>query len=125
MDKKLAKISSAGLNVKDRGILTFNITVNYEDGLSQNIGGITLDDYDKGKETRIGTAYGCEMIRQLLLEVGVNDFSEMKGKHIWVLGDGTGFSFKTLGIRSLNVDNKDAKDLIFDDILKSMSTKEY
>ncbi len=124
MEQKLAKIKSAGLNIKDRGILMFNITVNYEDGLSQNVGGIALDHYDKDKKTRIGTADGCEMIRRLLLELGVDDFSEMEGKHIWVLGQGSGFSFKVIGIRSLNVDNTNSSDLIFSDVFKSVKDGE-
>ena len=36
--------------------------------LCQGIGGIALDEYCKEKKERIGTAYGCEMIRRLLLE---------------------------------------------------------
>ena len=124
MEQKLAKIKSAGLNIKDRGILMFNITVNYEDGLSQNVGGIALDQYDKDKKTRIGTADGCEMIRRLLLELGVDDFSEMVGKHIWVLGEGSGFAFKVVGIRSLNIDNSKASNLIFSDIFKSIKDGE-
>jgi len=106
MDKKLAKITSAALDIKERGILSFWIQVDYEDGLSQGLGGIALDEYNTEKKERVGTAYGCEMIRRVLIALDVNDFSEMKGKHIWVLGIGDGFSFEPKGIQALKVDNE-------------------
>ena len=80
MNKQLAKITKAGLEIKERGILTFWIHVEYEEGCCQGIGGIVLDSYDKAKGMRVGTAYGCEMIRRILTALNVNDFSEMKGK---------------------------------------------
>ena len=119
MEKQLAKISSAKLEIKERGILNFYIFVDYEDGCSQGVGGIALDTYDKTKKERIGTAYGCEMIRRLLLALEVNDFSEMQGKHIWVYGEGEGIGFKPKGIQLLSTDIKDKsnkKPLIFEDV---------
>ena len=115
-DKKLAKIKSASLEIKERGILNFWIHVKYEDGLNQGVGGICLDDYDKLKQKRVGTAYGCEMIRRLLLTLSVNDFSEMKGKHVWVHGEGSDLSFKPTGISPLSVDNDSVEPLIFNDV---------
>ena len=117
MNKVLAKIKSANLEIKERGILNFWINVDYEDGCSQGIGGLALDSYDNIKERRVGTAYGCEMIRRILLTIGVNDFSEMKGKIIYILGDGEGFLFKPKGIQMLNAECKDSKPLIFEDVL--------
>jgi hypothetical protein len=52
MNKQLAKIKSAGLEIKERGILNFWIIVDYEDGGSQGIGGIALDTYDEEKKTQ-------------------------------------------------------------------------
>ena len=103
MNKQLAKITSAKLEIQERGILNFWIFVNYEGGGSQGIGGIALDTYDTDKKKRVGTAYGCEAIRRLLLALGVNDFSEMKGQIIWVIGDGEGLSFKPKGIKQLDI----------------------
>lgn len=117
MNKQLAKVTSASLEIKERGILNFWIHVEYEDGGGQGIGGICLDEYCKKSEKRIGTAYGCEVIRRLLLCLDVNDFSEMKGKIIWVLGEGEGFRFKPEGIQSLSVNNKNDA-VIFDEILQ-------
>ena len=116
MNKLLAKITSANLEIQERGILNFWIIVDYEDGGSQGIGGIALDAYDEGKKKRVGTAQGCEVIRRLLLALGVNDFSEMKGKIIWVIGEGLGFDFKPKGVQSLNI-NGHGEAVIFSEIL--------
>lgn len=126
MNMQLAKISSARLEIQERGILGFWIFVDYEEFGSQGVGGIALDEFKKGEDgspgKRVGTAYGCEVIRRLLLEFCVNDFSEMTGKHIWVLGEGEGLSFKPLGVKALKGDNKKSSPVIFDDILKEFNT---
>jgi hypothetical protein len=118
LNKKLARIKSAKLEIQERGILNFWLYVDYEDGLSQGVGGIALDTYDSVLKSRVGTAYGCEVIRQLLLELQVNDFSEMADKKIWVLGEGSGLSFTPKGVQSLNVDNSESKPVIWKDILE-------
>lgn len=122
MNEMLAKITGAKLEIQERGVLNFWIYVQYEDGGVQGIGGITLDNYCKEKERRVGTAYGCEMIRQLLICLDVNDFSEMKDKNIWVIGEGQGFNFKPKGLRPLKVDS-DKEPVIFDDILKEFESE--
>ncbi len=119
MNKKLAKITKANLEIKERGVLNFWIHVDYEEGgTSQGIGGLVLDQYDKAGETRVGTAYGCEMIRRLLLELSVDDFSEMKGKQIWVLGEGEGLHWNPLGIRGLRTEGGSDIGVVFNDIAK-------
>ena len=124
-EKKLAKVQSARLEIKDRGILMFYITVNYEEGCSQNVGGLCLDTYDKENKTRIGTAYGCEMIRRCLLEFDVNDFSEMKGKYIWVLGEGKCFDFTPKGLQKLVVDGgKEKEPFIFSEVFEQFKEGE-
>mgnify|MGYP003117533717 FL=1 len=128
-NKQLARIEKATLSI-ERGILSFWIFVNYEEGPSQGIGGIALDDTKHEKQTdgsmkfikRQGTAYGCEVIRRLLFALGVNDFSEMKGRNIWVLGKGEGiFDFKPVGIQKLRNDSGNQDPVIFDDILKELT----
>ena len=116
MDKRLAKISKASLEIQERGILNFWIHVEYEEGCSQVVGGYALDEYCEEKGERIGTAYGCEMIRQLLIELRVNDFAEMMGRHIWVVGKGEGLSFQPLGIQALRGDNPKSKPVIFSEV---------
>lgn len=117
-NKKLAKIKSAKLEILERGILNFWLHVDYEDGLSQGVGGIALDTWNEELQSRVGTAYGCEVIRQLLLELQVNDFSEMTGKKIWVLGEGEGLQYTPRGVQSLKVDNSKSKPVIWKDILE-------
>ena len=114
---KFAKITKATLDIKDRGALTFWINVKYEDGLNQGLGGIVLDEFDKELDRRVGTAYGCEMIRRLLLNLNVNDFSEMINQHVWVIGEGKGLSFSPKGITGLSVDGC-KEPLIFDDVAR-------
>ena len=89
--------------------------MDYEDGGSQNIGGIALDSYDKDKKKRVGTAYGCEVIRRLLLALGLDDFADMKGKNILVIGEGEGLSFKPKGIQRLKTDGG-GDAVMFDEI---------
>ncbi len=55
------------------------------------------------------------MIRQCLTVFNVDDFSEMKGKYIWVIGEGEGFSFKPTGFQSMAVDGK-VKTFMFDEV---------
>jgi hypothetical protein len=119
MEIKLAKIKNASLNINDHDILTFWIDVEYEDWGSQCIGGITLDTYIKEKGERIGTAFGCEVIRRLLKGLNVNDFSEMKGKMIWVYGIESGCMFDVKGIQPLKVDNN-IKPIFWNEIMKEM-----
>lgn len=120
MNKQLAKISSATLEIKERGILNFWIYVDYEEGCSQGVGGIVLDTYDNQKKRRVGSAYGCEMIRRLLIALNVNDFSEMKGKQVWVYGEGEGLGFRPIGIGSLRT-NHSQPPVIFDDVAREFA----
>ena len=124
MEKRLAKISSAKLEIKDRGILNFWILVDYECGCSQVVGGMALDQYSKAKSRRVGTAYGCEMIRRCLVELNVDDFSEMKGKYIWVYGEGRGMAFTVKGFEALNVDKSvERPPFIFEEVYKEFESK--
>lgn len=124
--KKLARVSKASLEIKDRGMLNFWVHVDYEDGCSQGVGGIALDTYNKASESREGTAYGCEMIRQTLSVFNVNDFSEMKGKLIYVLGTGEGLSFSPCGFERLNLDKSYKKGDVcnFKEIYEQFGEKE-
>lgn len=118
MNQVLANISSANLDILDRDMLTFWIHVDYEDGCSQGIGGFALDEWDEKKKRRIGTAYGCEMIICLLKLFKVNSLEALKGRTVFVLGDGEGLNFKPRGIKMLRSDG--GKELIFTDVAKEM-----
>lgn len=115
---KLAKVESASLEIKERGILNFWVHVAYEDGCNQGVGGLALDTWNKDLERRVGTAYGCEMIRQLLLFFGVNNLTEAKGQVVYVVGEGVGLSFKPTGLKHLRILKGERPDYIcFDEIL--------
>lgn len=123
MKRKLAKVRSASLDIKGLGILTFWIHVDYEEGCSQSVGGICLDMWSEDKQSRVGTAFGCEVIRRLLLEMNVNDFSEMRDRKVWVCGTGEGLHFTPKGIAALKVDNSKTSPVYFDDILEEFGTE--
>ena len=53
MNKQLAKVTKATLEIKERGILQFYVFVDYEEGCSQGVGGICLDSYDDKKKKRV------------------------------------------------------------------------
>lgn len=109
---KLAKVESATLEIKERGILNFWVFVNYEEGCSQGVGGLALDTWNERLKRRVGTEYGCEMIRQLLLFFGVNNLNEAKGQLVYVLGEGEGLSFKPHGFKHLSVEKNGRPEYI-------------
>jgi hypothetical protein len=121
---KLAKVTSAKLEIKERGILTFWVSVDYEEGCSQGVGGLVLDTWNESLKRRVGTEYGCEMIRQLLLFFGVDNLNEAKGRIVYVLGEGEGFNFKPHGFKHLHVDKEERLDYIdFHEILRQFGGK--
>lgn len=103
-NKVLAKIRNAVVEIEDHSILTCWVTVDYEDGGTQGIGGYELDSYDKAQKKRVGTAYGCEVIRRHLEVFGVHNFDALKGRMVWVTGEGSGFSFRPYRFESLNTE---------------------
>ena len=123
LNKQLARIESAKLSL-ERDFLQFWVFVNYEEGGSQGIGGIVLDNWSDEHQRRVGTAYGCEMIRRLLTTFGVNDLSELAGRQSWVLGEGEGFGFKPKGLQSLRTEPGSEKPFLFDETYKDFKDKE-
>ena len=121
MNKQLARISMCSLNISDRSILTINLHVDYENGLSQNICGLVLDTYDKQLDRRIGTAYGCEFIRQLLVLFNCDSLEDLVNRDIFILGEGEDINFKPKGIQLLRADG--GQQLIFDNILQEFNEK--
>lgn len=125
MQKKLAKITKATLEIQERGILNFWVFVDYEDGWHQGVGGICLDTWDEEKKSRVGTAYGCEMIRQMLLFFGVNNLEECKGQLVYVLGDGkSALDFKPCGFEHLYVEKGNRPDNILFNEIRDMFLKD-
>lgn len=87
MNKVLCNVTDVKLNIQDRGILILDVFVELVDGGCLSVFNMCLDSYDKKKERRVGTAYGCEMIRQTLQFFGVNNFDEIKNYKCYLLTD--------------------------------------
>lgn len=122
-NKKLAKITRCDFSFTDTNkILILNIDVDYDEFGSQNICGLILDNYDKDKKERVGTAFGCELIRKILDTFDCNNLQNIVGKVIYVLGDGDGLAFKPKGFERPSFDN--GKKIIYDDILKEFTNAE-
>lgn len=123
-DKHLARVKSVRTSIKDHGCLTFWVAVEYENGNCQNVGGLALDTWNKDFECRVGTAYGCEMLIQLLKFFNVDDLSGVSDRLIYILGeeDSSFLEFKPRGLERLRLDHKDneVNTLIFSDVLYKM-----
>lgn len=78
---ELGRIERTMLGYEDHGIFTFMLSLDYG-GSAQGAGGYGLDEYDKPTEDRIGTAYGLDLIIRILRVVGVDEWEQVKGKHI-------------------------------------------
>ena len=85
MKKELAKVVDAKIIVERGAFLTFRIKLDYEGPGVQSFGGYALDTYDEEKERRVGTAGGCDVIKQLLSLFEVNTFDKMIGRVVYVL----------------------------------------
>lgn len=91
MDTLNAQIKSTKLGFISNGIFDFTLVLDIQGGGGVAIGGWAMDQYDKEKDRRVGTAYGMNMIMRILEVVGVNTWEELKGKYIRIknakLGD--------------------------------------
>ena len=108
MIKHLCKVTEVSLGYQDRKILVLNVFVSLEDGGYLNIFGNVLDGYDKTRKHRVGSAYGCELIRQTLDFFGVSDLHEIKDYYCYVLSDKELItaSWDVLGIEQLDCSDK-------------------
>lgn len=87
MNKLLCNIEQVKLNYQDRKIMVLEVWTDIEDGGVLNSFGMVLDTYNETIKQRQGSAYGLEMIRQLLDFFGVNDLSEVKNYKCYLLTD--------------------------------------
>ena len=108
MIKHLCKVTGASLSYQDRKIMVLNLFVNLEQGGYLNIFGNVLDSYDETRKHRVGSAYGCELIRQTLDFFGVSDLHQIKDYYCYVLSDKEYISSSSdvLGIEQLGCSNK-------------------
>lgn len=122
MKKELAVITSASLGLHNGSMLTTCLMAEYEGGGCQNVGGIVLDTYNKEKESREGTAAGCELIRQLLFFFGVGDLSEVKNHVCYVLYEGEGPARNPRGLENIDfsTNNKKRDRVVYKDIFDNL-----
>lgn len=78
-----ALIESTYLGLEDHGIGTCYLYLTYDVGC-QAFGGYALDEYDKIKKNRVGTAFGMEFLKRICATVGVSNWEKLPGKHIRV-----------------------------------------
>ena len=108
MIKHLCKVTEASLAYQDRKIMVLDVIVSLEQGGCLNIFGNVLDSYDETRKHRVGSAYGCELIRQTLDFFGVSDLHEIKDYYCYVLSNKEYISSSSdvLGIEQLDCSNK-------------------
>ena len=123
MIQKLALVEKVYLEYQERHILTVNCLVSYEDFGSQNIMNIVLDTWDEEKQKRVGTAEGMSFLIDLLDFFGVNNLTEVKNQHVYVLVDeDKSWYFNVQGIEHLTTNpNKQCgiKKMVFKDYFSS------
>lgn len=83
IESKNALITGTSLGNESHGIFTVSLTLEYGIGC-QCFGGYAMDDYDKRKKKRLGTAYGMAFIMRVLEIAGVDSWEKLKGKYIRV-----------------------------------------
>jgi hypothetical protein len=64
-----AQVETYRLEREDHGILTVNLSFKGE-SWGQGMPAMGLDEYDKEQERRVGTAFGCEYIGQIVDRLG-------------------------------------------------------
>lgn len=83
-ERELGRVESADVTLDRDGVfLAFQIAFRFG-GSGQCFGGIALDDYDKSKARRVGTAAGADLLRRLMEVFGVTRFRDIEGKIAFV-----------------------------------------
>ena len=78
-----AKITGTMFGKEDHGIFTCNLCIEGA-GWGCWYGGYALDEYDKDKNKRVGSAVGLSAIIQLLETLEVDEWEELKGQYVRV-----------------------------------------
>ncbi len=98
-DEKIlnAQIKSTRLGTCDGPAFTLFLTLDIQDGGGVSVGGIALDEYNKIKKERVGSAYGMNVIMRVLEVVGVTKWEELTGKFIRIECGGIGSTVTKFG----------------------------
>lgn len=123
MNKFLCNVSKVKFEYQERKILILDWYVDLEDSGSFSAMNLVLDSYDNDLKKRVGTAYGCEMIRQTLEFFKVNNFDQVKNYKCYLLSekDKIWCASDVLGFEQLPFDEyeKHQHQLIKADVFKS------
>ena len=76
-----ARIESTMLGIKDHGIMTAFLHLDFE-GSCQGFGGYGLDSYDREEEKRVASKACGYFIKRVLETVGVENWEDLHGKYI-------------------------------------------
>lgn len=80
---------STMLGYERHGILSIYITIE-GDGWGCAFGGYALDTYDDALKRRVGTAFGCQFLIEVLRVVGVDSWETLTGQYVRVETEGWG-----------------------------------
>ena len=126
MNKVLCNVERVCTSYQDRKILILDVWVELEDKGQFSCFNMVLDTYDKVKQKRVGTAYGCEMIIQCLDFFGVDDLSQVKNHKCYILTDKEHIRScnDVLGLEQLPFDeySRNRKTIIKADVLKEFGS---
>jgi hypothetical protein len=91
-----AKIAYTMLGYEDHGIMSCYLTLE-GDVWACNYGGYALDQYDKEKRERFGTADGFNAIISLMKTLDVEKWEDLKGQFVRVESEGWGGGIVRIG----------------------------
>lgn len=99
-DKKLiienGKITGTMLGYEDHGIFTIGLSLEC-DGSGCVYGGYALDEFDKEKKARVGTAYGLESIIAVLKTLEIEKWEKIPGTFVRIEHEGWGGKVVRIG----------------------------
>jgi hypothetical protein len=91
------KIASTSLGIEDHGIFSSMIMIEFN-GSVQGFGGWALDKFSKELDQRIGTAFGCQFILELLKTLEVSTWDELKGLNVRVKRESDSYDARIVAI---------------------------
>lgn len=94
---KTAKITSVTLGKGDRGVMSFGLMLNIQDGRRAVYGGYVLDEWVPELGKRVPTQAGCECITTIMDVVGVDEWSKLVEQPIRIVDEGLGKPIITIG----------------------------
>ena len=96
MEKINMKITNVSLNMKNHGVLTFDLTLEGA-GCGVVYGGFCLGNGYLGSDSFKGSAAGIECLMRIMDVIGVDAWEDLKGKYCRILMSGWGDTVKVIG----------------------------